>query len=150
MTVSASVKKRLALQGPLEALYQAASDVVRTGPYSQGVLAVAPLGGDRFAWSIEPQSAFGIDFTGAYITQHVMLPDEIQWDTIEGNMRSRGSYRFEQGNAGVYVLATIATELPLKLPSIMRTPAELFIQHRLLRQIADLFGRIDAEVLAVR
>ena len=148
MTISVSVKKRLFLKGALEDLYQAASDVARTGSYSQGVLAVEPLGEGRFAWSIEPQSAFGIEFTGAYVTRHVMLPGEIRWETVEGNMLSSGSYCFEPAGVGVSVVASITTELPLKVPAVMKVPAELFVQHRLLKQIADLFHKIDADLLA--
>lgn len=148
MTISVSVKKRMTLRGAFDATYAAAADVARTGTYSQGVLSVSALGDNRFAWSIAPQSAFGIDFTGSYVTEHVLLPGEIRWHTVEGNMRSTGSYCFERTATGVIVNASIGTELPIALPAMAKTAAELFVRHRLMGQIADLFSRIDAELMA--
>lgn len=145
MAVNVSVKRRVQLRGHLDDIYAAAGDVARTGNYSTGVLQVEPLGDNKFAWFLEPQSAFGIDFTGLYVTQHEMLPGEIRWTTVQGNMHSEGSYVFEENDEGTRVTAKIATRLPLDIPALMKTPAELFIQHRLMKQIADLFNRIDDE-----
>lgn len=147
MSISVSIKKKMTIRGNAADVFRAASDIARTGVFAPGVADIKALGQARFAWTLERQSAFGLEMAGEYVTQHVMEEEEgrISWTTVSGNMESSGCYRIEEIDGGVSVTGEIATVLPLNVPPVVRTPASLYIQHQLVRQIVDLFKAIEQE-----
>ena len=98
----------------------------KRSPFS-GVDRIEPLDDDRYRWVIKERRTLGISFIGNYVAKYrVENGTDVVWETLEGNMKTRGVWKTRGPDGRVHVEVTSTTELDAPVPRLMRKPAELF------------------------
>lgn len=143
MTISVCVKKEFNLNLPLQTAYDALYDIKRTGCYLPGVDRISDAGDDQFEWFLDERKIFGVHFQGQYTTKYHFSPGRISWDTVSGNMVSRGFFAFEPQGCGTRLVAELHNGLPLKVPPLARAAVEMFVHQQMAQGLSNLMKQIE-------
>lgn len=111
-------------------VFELIRDVPRSGKFFPGVERIEDLGDRRFRWVLAERRALGSSFKGEYINAYADNgTDEMSWQPVSGNMKTRGCWRISGPDDAVRVSLVITTELDAPVPRLLKKPAELFGEH---------------------
>ena len=101
-------------------------NIMVCGPLFPGVDGIEDLGEDTYRWRIQERRTLGTSFAGNYVARYTRSEDQVAWTTLEGNMKTRGSWRLSGPDHRVRVRAESTTELDAPVPRFLKAPAQLF------------------------
>ena len=102
------------------------ADVPVSGPMFPGVDRIEDVGNDRYRWVIKERRTLGTTFVGNYVAEYTRTDDGVAWKTIEGNMKTHGTWRLAGSDGYVRVSVQATTELDAPVPRFLKAPAQLF------------------------
>ena len=120
-------------------------DVERSGPLWPGVLGVERLGPDTFRWRLEPRRTLGTVFRPEYVSRYTATgPGAIDFDTVDGNVETQGSWRLTVQGRGLLVGLRVNSRVEVPLPGFLRRPASLFARREVASGIDAQLARIKS------
>jgi carbon monoxide dehydrogenase subunit G len=145
VTVEASPERAFAL----------VRDVPAAGAFIPGVVRIEPVGDDTYRWQLQPRRGVGTTFTPDYVCRYTDNGrDEVSFQTVEGNVNVRGTWRVTPSGAGARITLSVHSEVDVPVPRLMKKPASLFAsrdaQSSVERQLAGIKRRLDREAGSTR
>ena len=96
-------------------------------------------------WVLEEKSEKGIKFKADYTVRYTREDNVLTWDTIDGNMKSRGRVEVRQtasNKAEVDYSETISTSLPI--PKLMTKVFQPIVQREVTKGVSDFLRHARA------
>lgn len=89
-------------------------------------------------WTLQEKSEKGIKFKADYTVRYTRDDDVLTWETLEGNMKSRGRTEVRQtasGKGEVHYSETISTSLPI--PKLAGKVFQPIVQREVSKGVTD-------------
>jgi uncharacterized membrane protein len=142
--LEATAERSLRIRAPIDQVLAAVLQVEVTGLFWPGVRAITPLGDATYRWELEPRRTLGIEFTAQYTSRYENNGrDQVTFDTVSGNVKSRGRWRLAASGAHTETVLQITSEVEVPVPRLLKKPAELFARK-------EVQEGIDAQLQALR
>src|SRR5262245_49371947 len=95
--IESNTEQTVAIQAPMEKVFTFLTDVARNGHLFPGVEKIEVQGEGVYRWVLTERSTVGLKFKGDYVSRYTHNgKDEIVWEPISGNIKSRGRWRLVQ------------------------------------------------------
>lgn len=147
--IEAKADKSFFIRVPKAAIYALIRDVPTSGILFPGVDRIEDLGAAKFRWQLAERSTAGIKFRGEYVSQYdFSRDDEITFESIDGNMKTKGRWRFVAAGEGTNVSVRVENqiELPVPIPRLLRKPVQMFADREVSSGFEQQFERIKAKL----
>lgn len=140
-------QRAVTVRAPKEKVFALVKDVQKTGKFFPGIDDIKKLADDKFEWFIAERKSVGITFRGHYITQYQFdEPHEVRFETVEGNMKTRGVWRLSGPDGSVRVHLEVHNEIEVPVPRLAKKIATAFANHEVSNGIEKQLNNFKASL----
>jgi uncharacterized membrane protein len=145
--ISVNGEASISIRAAKEKVLALIRDVPVCGVLFPGVDAIADRGERRYQYTLATRQTLGSSFTGHYLAQYEEQGDRISWRTLEGNLKSSGTWHVGGVDGAVQLRLTVSTELEAPVPRILKKPAEIFAEREtsqgIEKQLREIKKRLE-------
>lgn len=145
MLISTQLTGQFKLQMSFLAAHAALADIEVTGKLLPDIESITRLGREHYEWKMLPRRMFGVNFNGHYISRYFVVNDMISWDTVSGNMLSKGSFTLVKHEGGVTVGVDIHQGMDLPIPALMVPALQQYIRKKVTKGVDAIFRMVAAK-----
>lgn len=147
--LEANGEKTIHIRTSRQSVFDLVRDVQAVGKYWPGVDGIEDLGDGKFRWTLATRKTLGTSFTPQYINQYNDNgKDEVFFETVEGNVKSSGSWRIADHGSSVSLSLRVTSEVDVPIPRLLKKPATLFASREVTQGIQQQLHKIKRQLEA--
>ncbi len=149
--ISVHTERATTVRAPSAQIFAFLKNIPLAGPLFPGVERIESKGPNEFRWCLQERRMLGRSFLGEYTN---LYEDdgvgELRWRTVGGNMKNEGTWRIQATGVegSMRVRLEFRTEVDAPVPSVLKRPAELFLERETGKGAETMLGRLESAVLA--